>query len=288
MSNILCIGIATLDIINEVAEYPIEDDEVRILSQYKRRGGNTTNTAVILSQLGHQCYWAGTLLNHQAGDLDNQLILNDLDKHKINYTHCQFLEHGNIPVSYITLSQKSASRTIIHYRDLKEFSFQAFNKIDLSTFDWIHFEGRNIEQTKKMMLQCKTIFPKLMLSLEIEKSRDEIEDLMPLADIILFSKNYVLHQGFTTARDFFIHNKQRFHNKIIFCAWGKAGAAAYFQNNYRWQDAPRINAIDSIAAGDVFNAAIIDQQIKQQSISNSLSYACKLAADSCTKQGIVF
>ena len=286
MSNILCVGIATLDIINEVLDYPSEDDEIRILSQQKRRGGNAANTAVILSQLGHQCYWAGSLLHNQANDPDTRTILNDLDKYHINYDYSQFLKQGKIPTSYIILSQKTASRTITHYRDLAEFSFQSFNAINLKEFDWLHFEARNVKQTHKMMHKSKQLFPKISISLEIEKTREGIEELIPYADIILFSKSYVLEQGCSTANEFFQHNKIAFENKKIFCAWGDSGAAAFIEQRYYWQEAFEVNAIDTIAAGDVFNAAIIDQQSRHQNIKNSLMNACKTAAHSCTKDGI--
>jgi ketohexokinase len=49
------VGIATLDIINVVDTYPAENSEVRALSQQKVRGGNATNSLVVLSQLGYQC-----------------------------------------------------------------------------------------------------------------------------------------------------------------------------------------------------------------------------------------
>ncbi len=275
-----------MDIINEVLEYPIEDTENRILSQHKRRGGNTANTAVILSQLGHQSYWAGTLLNKQANDADNRNILNDFDKYQVNYNYGEFLKQGKVPTSYITLSQKKDSRTITHYRDLAEFSFTSFDAINLKNFDWIHFEGRNIKQTKKIMQKSKLLFPKIPLSLEIEKNREGIEELIPYADIILFSKSYVLQQGFATANEFFQQNKTVFKNKLIFCGWGSSGAAGFIEQQYYWQNGFKVNAIDTIAAGDVFNAAIIDQQIRHHDIKHSLMNACQTAARSCTKEGI--
>jgi len=286
MSQILCIGIATLDIINEVKQYPHEDDEIRIVNQQKCRGGNATNTAVILSQLGHQCYWAGTMINSSSSQSDGQIILNDLDKYHINYDHCHFLKQGTIPTSYIILSQKTASRSITHYRDLPEYHFKVFKKIHLQQFDWLHFEGRNIEQIQQMIQHSKDHYPDLSVSVEIEKSREGIEILIPLADIILFSRNYVLEQGFTTPRDFLQHISTRYPDKIMFCGWGKSGAAAFSKQKYYWQDAIKIDAIDTIAAGDVFNAAIIDQQLRQQSIEKTLSYACHIAGRSCCYRGI--
>ncbi len=282
MAKILCTGIATLDIINEVQDYPDEDDEIRILTQEKRRGGNATNTAVVLSQLGHQCSWAGTLVN----EIDSQTILSDLQHYRINYDYCQFLEQGKIPTSYITLSQDSGSRTICHYRDLPEYSFEAFKKINLHQFDWFHFEGRNVSQTQQMMHWCKQQCPDTPISVEIEKPRELIADLFESADIILFSKQYALSQAKTSAKAFCQYISSQYPDKKIICAWGDSGAGAAFKQQYCWQAAQKIKAVDTLAAGDVFNAAIIAQLLQQSQLKKCLKYACWLAAEKCTKKGI--
>ncbi|MDX2503615.1 MAG: PfkB family carbohydrate kinase [Gammaproteobacteria bacterium] len=282
MAKILCTGIATLDIVNEVASYPLEDDEIRILAQDRRRGGNAANTAVVLSQLGHQCFWAGTLVN----ETDSLIILNDFDHYQVNYQYCQFLPQGKIPTSYITLSRETGSRTISHFRDLPEFSFEEFKKINLALFDWYHFEGRNIEETLKMITYTRKQYPDKAISVEIEKARENCADLIQLADIILFSRHYAVTQEFTSAKDFCQHMSTLYLHKTIICAWGSSGAAASDKQHYYWQDAPKVHAIDTLAAGDVFNASIIDQQIKQQNMQQSLANACKLAATKCTQKGI--
>ena len=106
MANILAVGIATLDIINTVETYPHEDSEVRVLTQRKTRGGNATNSLVVLSQLGHHCHWAGVLINEP----DAQVVENDLSQYSITSHHCIRLDNGKIPTSYITLSQHTASQ----------------------------------------------------------------------------------------------------------------------------------------------------------------------------------
>ena len=282
MIKILCTGIATLDIVNEVIRYPAEDDEIRIVSQHKRRGGNAANTAVVLSQLGYQCYWAGTLVD----EIDSQTILNDLQRYKINYEYCQFLTQGKVPTSYITLSRETGSRTISHFRDLPEYTFEEFKKINLELFDWFHFEGRNIEQTMQMMAYCKNHYPDTPISVELEKRRNNSENLIHLANIVLFSRHYALLQGFSTAENFCRKQNKEHPEQTIICAWGETGAAASRQQQYYWQHALSVDAVDTLAAGDVFNAGIIDQQIKQQSIAVSLAYACQLAGTHCTRKGI--
>ncbi len=287
MANILCTGIATVDIINELDQYPAEDDEVRILSQEKCRGGNSANTAVILSHLGHQCHWAGTAVAPLTGDHDCQIILDDLQQHNINIQYSRFLDQGKVPTSYISLSRKTGSRTISHYRDLPEYPFSAFKQIPLENFDWLHFEGRNIKQTIKMMQFCREKTPTTPISLEIEKNREAIETLIHYADIIFFSRQYALMNAYKDPRSFCIDFSQSYPEQIIFCAWGKAGAGAAFQQQFYWQDGIKIKTVDTLGAGDVFNAGIIHQQLMQQSIQHSLQYACQIAAEKCTTKGLI-
>ena len=105
MANILAVGIATIDIINTVDTYPDEDSEIRANSQQRCRGGNATNTLVVLSQLGHQCRWAGVLVNEP----DTDIVLADLNKHNIATEDCRYLNQGKIPTSYISRSAKTGS-----------------------------------------------------------------------------------------------------------------------------------------------------------------------------------
>lgn len=287
MARILCTGIATLDIINEVASYPVEDDEIRIMSQQRHRGGNATNTAVILSQLGHQCHWAGSLVD-ALDDADCRTILQDLHHYGINYEHCQLLSKGKVPTSYITLARDTGSRTICHYRDLPEYAFASFKTINLPIFDWLHFEGRNIEQTRQMLAHCQTHFSDIPISLEIEKVRDDIESLIPYAKIVLFSRHYAQAYGYSDVESFCQNTSAQYPDTIIVCAWGEYGAGSSLGQQFFWQHADKIDVVDTLGAGDVFNAAIIDQQLRQHDIQTSLAYACQLAGQKCRQKGLHF
>ncbi len=110
MASILGIGIATLDIINTVDGYPEEDAEVRVQHQRVCRGGNATNSLVVLSQLGHCCTWGGVWVDEP----DGQRILKDLADSAVDTSHCRVESQGKVPTSYIILNQRSGSRTIVH------------------------------------------------------------------------------------------------------------------------------------------------------------------------------
>lgn len=282
MAKILGIGITTLDIINTVEDYPAENDEVRALSQRHCRGGNCANTLTVLQQMGHECAFAGVL----AADSDGEYITQQLKRQGINVNYCCTVK-GKTPTSYVTVDRATGSRTIVHYRDLPEFSFADFARIDFSAFDWLHFEGRNIAETERMLEFARERYPSLPRSVEIEKPRGGIESLFSKASILLFSRHYVTHLGYSEARTF-LHTLSPLSHTEKICAWGEKGAYAldYSRQIHHVPAFPPPQVIDTLGAGDTFNAGFIDARLRSYTLYESLTLACQLAGRKCGQQGL--
>lgn len=280
MARILTVGIATLDIVNQVSAYPAEDDEIRATAQTIRRGGNATNTAVVLSQLGHQVDWAGALVQQP----NNAAITEDLINHNIGMQYCQSVTTGTMPTSYIILSEQTGSRTIVHMRDCPEYRFADFQRIALTAFDWLHFEGRNIAETEKMLRYVRTHYPQLRCSVEIEKPREGIERLFPMADFLMFSKHYVTAKGFEHAESFLQQLPDAF---VASCSWGTEGVWAKKQPKIISQTAfSPDTVVDTIGAGDCLNAGLIDGLVQQRNLPETLRFASQLAGLKCGQSGL--
>ncbi len=285
MAQILAVGIATLDIINSVAGYPSEDDEIRAVSQRLCRGGNTTNSLTVLSQLGHQCHWAGVL----ADEPDARHIEADLKRHQIDTTDVLRLTEGKVPTSYITHNLANGSRTIVHHRDLPEYPFSQFQQIDLKQFDWLHFEGRNVAETRQMLTWARQQAPGLPRSVEIEKDRDGIETLFKLADVLLFSRAFAQGRGQSGAASLLKAMQPQCGSTKLICAWGEAGAWALDGKQAFHSPAfPPPQLIDTLGAGDTFNAGLIDSLLSGLDLGAALESACRLAGQKCGHQGLDF
>ncbi|HEY0722065.1 MAG TPA: PfkB family carbohydrate kinase [Gammaproteobacteria bacterium] len=285
VARILAVGNATLDIINVVDGYPAEDTEVRASAQQIRRGGNAANTLVALSQLGHSCSWAGTL----AAEPDGSLILADLARHRIDSSAVRSVTHGKVPTSYVTLNRRNGSRTIVHYRDLPEYHHNDFTQIDLAEFAWLHFEGRNIEEVRPMMERARNIRPELPVSLEVEKVRPGIENLFPLASLLLFSKEFARHSGHPEACSFLraLHDNSGIAAQLV-CAWGELGAYALDGEGHCHHAPahPPLQVVDTLGAGDVFNAGVIDGLVRGETLAAALHGATRLAGRKCGIYGL--
>lgn len=279
--RVLAVGIATLDLISQVDSYPAEDAEVRASASWRRRGGNATNTLVALSQWGHACSWAGNI----SDDADADFVLADLQMHGISIDLARRLSGGRLPTSYIVLSQATGSRTIVHYRDLPEYSAAAFADVDPAGFDWIHFEGRNVPELLTMMARMRDRGGP-PCSVEVEKPRKGIEAVAELADLVFYSRHYVRFRGYSDA-DSFLQQLPQGHPEA-YCAWGQSGAWC------RSTDAvidhspafPPAGVVDTLAAGDVFNAGVIDARLRRLSGHRAVEWGCRVAGYKCGVQGL--
>lgn len=279
MARILITGIATLDIINTVDAYPAEDAEIRALSQRVSRGGNAANTACVLRQLGHQVDLAAVLINEP----DGQRIEAELLASGVGTQYCVRPETGKMPTSYVTLSQDTGSRTIVHMRDCPELGFADFQKIALQNYDWLHFEGRNIVELAKMLAYCRETVADTAVSLEVEKPRKDIETLFDGTDWLLFSQHYAQSCGFETATALFASLPA---DCQAICGWGAIGSYAHIHNNTLFQPAsPVSQPVDTLGAGDTFNAGMIHSQLIHSTVEDSLQFASRLAAAKCQQTG---
>jgi len=283
MANIVGVGIAALDIINITDGYPVEDAKIRALAHRVRRGGNTANTLSVLSQLGHGCSWCGSI----GDDAASEVILQDLQKYRIKLSYCKRVKDGHSPTSYITLNQQNGSRTIIHFRDLPEYAYADFILHDYSAVNWMHFEGRNIEEISRMLDYLALNYPSVTISLEIEKMHVNIEKLFPKVQLLFFSQQYALNTGYDNPEVFLTDMATKHQQLMMVCSWGEQGASAVdIDAQVYSSSAPIIEqVVDTIGAGDTFHAGFIDARLNGADLKHSLSRACQLASKKCRQFG---
>lgn len=290
-ARVLGVGIATLDLVNQVARYPEEDSEVRALAQWRARGGNAANTLEVLGQLGHRCHWAGTLGDDAAADF----IRANLEGRGIDVRHGVPVPEGVTPSSFITLSRATGSRTIVHYRDLPELSAADFARIPLEGLDWIHFEGRNPSETAAMIARSRRDVPRAAISVELEKDRAGIEVLFEgpdqvQPDLLLIARAFVRARSGTGADPAraLADLSRRTRARTLVLGWGAAGAWLCLQGGepQYCPAVPPAQVIETLGAGDVLNAGVIDGLMRGLPAWEAVSWGVRLAGFKCGRVGL--
>ncbi|MFO7808364.1 PfkB family carbohydrate kinase [Guyparkeria sp.] len=284
MANVLGVGIATLDIINELDHYPAEDSEQRAVSQRVELGGNVANSLRVLRQFGHPVEFAGVL----PGDADGRRIADLMDRYGVDTRHARRVE-GHAPTSYITVNRATGSRTIVHYRDLPEFDLGSFMAIDPTTYDWLHFEARACDETAAMLALVRARVTDQPISLEVEKDRPELDQLWSFPDLIFFSKAFAGGRGFEEPAAFLREVRNWAPQAILILGWGNAGA---WMSRPDETDPAHVPAqpvdtvVDSIAAGDTLIAGFIHANARGTGPLASLEFAVRLAERKLGQAGL--
>jgi ketohexokinase len=284
MAKILGIGNALIDQITQIATYPKEDSELRCLGMYEALGGNTINTLSVLRQLNHETAWSGTYAKDDAGIK----LLKMLDLAQIDYQQAQLVRGGKTPISSIWLAEDTGSRTIAHFRDLAELDFEHFAKIEIENFDWLHFEARNSEAVNAMLNLAKCFLTTQPISLEIEKDRPLLAQLMTQVNVLFFSRSYAQQQGYSDAITFLTAMHKLAPNAQLFCGWGSDGAYAMDNKgeSHFVAATQNIKVVDTIGAGDTFNAGVIDGLIRGHSTAEALKLGVELAERKIQQKGL--
>ena len=280
MARILLVGTATLDLVFDLEHSPAADEEMRARSLRTCRGGNAANSAVVLARLGQSAEFLGVL----AEAPETAVIEGDFAAHGVAYSRCPRLP-GRPPTSSIYLA--GATRSIVHYRDLPELDAAHFSAMDLSVYDWLHFEGRNVCALATMLSHARRQCRRPPVSLELEKPRDGITSLLDQADCLLCSRGFAAHYGFTEAPAFLQWLHQQAPAAALITAWADEGAYGLTPGEpVRHAPAAQLPRIrDTLGAGDTFNAAVIDAALKKMPLQKILAQACAVAGRKCAVEG---
>ncbi|MEO1767525.1 PfkB family carbohydrate kinase [Thiobacter aerophilum] len=281
MARILCVGIATLDLVFTVDHYPREDEEMRAQSLRVTRGGNAANTAVVLARLGHQVAFAGVL----AAAEETAILVRDFQQHGVDTAPC-VVRPGKPPTSSILLAP-SGSRTIVHYRDLSEFGCEDFARLDLAAYDWVHFEGRNPDTLACMLDHLRRHHARLPLSLEAEKPRPGLAALFDRCNVLLTGRAFARALGHGEPRAFLQALRAQAPRPLIFAGWGETGAWALPGSEAPLYTPafPPPRVVDTVGAGDTFNAGVIHGVLNGWPVDRTLREAASLAGRKCGQVG---
>ncbi|XP_058605140.1 ketohexokinase isoform X2 [Onychostoma macrolepis] len=289
--KILSIGLVCLDIINVVDKYPEEDTDTRCLSQRWQRGGNASNTCTILSLLGAPCAFMGSLAPGPVADF----IVGDFARLGVDISGVAWQPWGETPCACCVVCPTKGSRTVVlSDTNLPDVSVHDFSKVDLSQYKWIHWEGRNADEQVKMIERVREYNSKqeeknrITISVEIEKTREPLYQLFPLGDLVFVSKDVAQHFGFTSAAAAL----KGFYGRVrkgatLICAWAEKGADAMGPDGVIiHSDAfPPEKLVDTLGAGDTFNASVIYSLSNGGSLQDALTFGCQIAGKKCGIHG---
>ncbi|XP_031436689.1 ketohexokinase isoform X2 [Clupea harengus] len=225
----------------------------------------------------------------------NSFIVGDFKRRGVDISGVAWQQKGVTPCACCVVCPTSGSRTVVlSDTNLPDVSSEDFSKVDLSQYRWIHWEGRNAEEQVKMIQRVEefnrraTEPERITISVEIEKTREPLYQLFQYGDVVFVSKDVAKHFGFDSAAAALkgLHSRVR-KGAVLICAWAEKGADAMGPDGVVvHSDAfPPEALVDTLGAGDTFNASVIYTLSNGGSLQEALAFGCQVAGRKCGVHG---
>jgi len=222
------------------------------------------------------------------------MIKEDFDKHNIFHGNCPVVNGCDTPISSVIVNAQNGSRTIIHTnKNLPELTvdqFQSMIEANVENYSWVHFEGRNKDSIPGMVKCLEG--SGCPVSIEVEKVGRGYEDLIPFGDVVMVSKDVAKHHGANTMTEALnvFKSKLKPGAKLV-VPWGDKGATGYDLGTGETITSPAFpppeGQVDSLGAGDSFNAALIGSLAHGASLSRGIEIACRVAGSKIGRKGFI-
>jgi sugar/nucleoside kinase (ribokinase family) len=185
MSSVLIFGVAVLDYIASVDHFPQPDEKLRTNSLTICGGGNAANTATCLSRLGIKL----KLLTKIGDDFNGKKILEEFEKETNIDTSLILIQSSMIsPLTYVIVDITSKTRTCLFSANNEQILVNDLNPNWFDQINFIHFDSRSTEAAVHLAKLAKE--KSILCSLDLERERPYLDQLIPLMNYIITTENY--------------------------------------------------------------------------------------------------
>ena len=273
MSKGLFVGMVTLDLVYLSAQLPGNNQKVVASDYTVAAGGPATNAGVTFSYLGNPATILGVVGTHPI----THLIRSDLERHGVTIADLDPTTPEPPPVSSIIVTESTGDRSVISLNATKIQITPDQQPIDLDAgVDIVLIDGHQMTVGCAIAQLAKN--KSIPVVMDGGSWKPGFEKVLPFVDYAICSANFY-PPGCRKSDEVMAYLAAVGIPHIAITQGEKP--IQYWTLGVSGQiQVPKIKAIDTLAAGDVFHGAFC-HSILRQNFADSLAEAAELASYSC-------
>ena len=272
------VGRSTYDLDFSVAAYPDEDTKVRADKLLTMAGGPGLNAAVVYAALGYPA----TLYSVVGAGRFADAVREDIGGFGVRFIDAAAGQPDVLPVSSVIVNPEKATRTVVSSNppaDIRPGGEEVWRTLEGSRV--VLIDGHIPELALAVIKEAKA--RRIPVVMDGGNWRDVHAELLPFVDYAVVSEQF-LPPGTKTPDQVFDH---------LFKVGVSHVAITRGDKPLSWRtgkdggdiDPPRVKAVDTLGAGDIFHGAFCWSLVDQGDFVKALTKAADVAAFSTTHWG---
>lgn len=280
---IICVGSSFLDRIIKIDLFPNKPIKIIAKGMEDRLGGSAAVAACTISKLG-----AKSKLFTKLGDDDaKSFIIQELKKFNVDLKSVIKLNKTKSSQSHV-FEDQNGERLLAAYNELKLLNYKFLPNIKFDKKFLYVADLRWMKATSFLAKQCFKQRLDLVVDLDNFKKNKQTEDIVNYSSYPIFSETGL--QEFTKESSPILGLKKliKKNSKFYGVTMGENGVYWYENKSIMYCRAPKIRAVETNCAGDVFHGAFAYFIYKNFSLSESIKFATMTASLKCKKRGGIY
>jgi sulfofructose kinase len=279
--TILCAGIAVQDIVFRVAQFPAPGGKCMTHEFMIISGGCAVNAAIAVARLGGRAHYTGPL--GDANDAVSNQLMTEMAREGIDTSGVVRVASATAPVSGIMIDRKG-ERMIATYRDKRIETARAPDPGQLvANISLLLADNRFPDYVRPICEAAR----RRGVPVVLDADRPTVEDdpLFSIATHVIFSSECLRA---TTGLDDLAAGLKRMMprtNAFLAVSDGPGPVRYIADGSVRAMPVFKIDAIDTLAAGDVFHAGIALALAEGRDEVAAMRFGAAAAALKCTRFG---
>jgi sugar/nucleoside kinase (ribokinase family) len=274
-------GTNAVDNLIRLGDYPKPESKCEIAELTVSPGGEIASSMVGLQRLGWKTAYAGRFGNDLAG----QMGLDSLAREGVDLEFAETIEGAATQSGFIIIDASSGERTVLWHRDPKLSFTAADTPLKAATIGkLLHMTAHDTAACVRMAAAAREAG--VIVSLDVDKVFEGIEDLLPLVDILTVAPLFAdtLTAGSNKALE---DLRYCYGSPFVVMTLGKRGSVALCGDKLIESPGFKVpgGCIDTTGAGDAFRAGLLHGVLSGLSVEDSLVTANAVAALKCRGHG---
>ncbi len=280
--KILCVGALTMDTIYRLDKLPDGPGKFIPLDAVEVAEGMAAAQAASIVRLGGaSVFWA-----NRGDDATGQRLVDQIAAEGVDCSHVRLRKECQSAISTIFMD-RAGERTIVPYYDPRLMAApESLPDLDFAELGAVMVDVRWPEAAELALKEAQRVGIPGILDADVAQI-DVLERLMPLASHVVASEPAA--RQFTDADTTVdaVMALADWHAGFVAVTSGEDGCRWFNRktNSLRHTHAVKVDAVDTLAAGDVFHAGFAAALVEGQSEEAAIRFASAAAALKCSRFG---